>query len=264
MGSATREALAQARAALTAQDGVDLTTAADLFAAARVIGSSRQLTAAIADVGAEAPAKTALVKALFGATVSPAALELLDVVASQRWSRADDVLEGIEDLGLRAAARWSDGDASIDDELFSFGHVVSSNSELELGLSSRLGDDAAKVALVDTLLGGKASAATIVILSHLVQLPRGRRMGELVRHAASVVADESGYSVATVTSAAPLTDDQVDRLATGLAARYGRDIRINQVVDASVIGGLRVQVGDDVTDGSVAKRLGDLRLQLAG
>jgi F-type H+-transporting ATPase subunit delta len=40
-------------------------------------------------------------------------------------------------------------------------------------------------------------------------------------------------------------------------------LRINEVIDASIIGGIRVQIGDDVIDGSIATRLNDLRLQLA-
>ena len=53
-------------------------------------------------------------------------------------------------------------------------------------------------------------------------------------------------------------------LAKSLSSRYGRNLTINQVIDASVVGGLKVQIGDDVIDGSIATRLKDLRLQLAG
>ncbi|KQQ95723.1 MULTISPECIES: F0F1 ATP synthase subunit delta [Microbacteriaceae] len=265
MGSATREALVSARAALTAQGGTaDLATGEALLAAARVIGSSPQLLTALSDNGAEPEAKKALVSSVFSSTVTPAALALLGEVAAARWSDADDVLEGIEDLGLRVVAASSPAGTDVDAELFAFGRTVSSNAELELALSSKLGSNEAKASLVDTLLAGKASTQAVVILSHLVQQPRGRRIGELVRYAASVVAAESGYAVATVTSATVISDAQVERLAAGLSAKYGRDLRINQVVDPSVIGGLRVQVGDDIIDGSVAKRLDDVRLQLAG
>ncbi|MDP1788870.1 MAG: F0F1 ATP synthase subunit delta, partial [Rhodoglobus sp.] len=65
------------------------------------------------------------------------------------------------------------------------------------------------------------------------------------------------------TSAAPLTAAQLDRLAKGLTKQYGRGLRINQIVDPAVIGGLRVAIGDDVIDGSIATRINDLRLQLA-
>ncbi len=70
--------------------------------------------------------------------------------------------------------------------------------------------------------------------------------------------------VATVTTAAPLSDGQAARVARGISERYGKDISVNQVVDPAVVGGMRVQVGGDVIDGTVSTRLSELRLQLAG
>ncbi|MET0726554.1 MAG: F0F1 ATP synthase subunit delta [Leifsonia sp.] len=265
MGSATREALASARAALTAQGGkADLATGEGLLSAARIIGRSKQLLSAVADNGADPASKAALVDAVFGSSVTPSALALLKKVSSEHWSRHQDVLAAVEELGIRAIAASAPAGASVADELFAFGRAIESNSELELALISKLGSNEAKVNLLDSLLGGKAAPQTVSILSHLVQQPRGRRIGELLRYAGAIVADEAGFAVATVTSARPIDAAQLDRLAGSLSGRYGTRLRINQVVDPTMIGGLRVQVGDDVIDGSIAKRLGDLRLQLAG
>lgn len=265
MGSATREALALTRAALAASgSSADLATGESLFNAGRVVGDSPQLLSALADPSADAAAKTALVTSVFGSAVTPTALSLLQSVAAARWSSHDDVLAGIEDLGLRTVALSVPAGTSIEDELFSFGVAVSSDAELELALASKLGDADAKARVVDTLLGGKVSAQTLAIVRHLVRQPRGRRIGELLRYAASVVADQSGHFIATVTSAAPLAQAQLDRLIAGLAARYGRSLLVNQVIDPALIGGVRIQIGDDVIDGSVSSRLNDLRLQLAG
>lgn len=263
MGSASREALAESRRAARSQNG-DLATGVSLFEASRIIGSSHQLQAALGDPGAETSAKKALVASVFGSRVTPQALTILESVAAGRWSTPSDILEGIEELGLRVIAASAPNDVSLENELFAFGRAVATNSELELALSSKLGSGPAKVVLVERLLQGSASRETVAILTHLVQQPLGRRAGELVRHAAHVVADEAGFAVATVTSAVPLQQAQIDRLQAGLAARSGRPVRVNQIVDANVLGGLRVQIADDVIDGSIAKRLGDLRLQLAG
>ena len=127
-----------------------------------------------------------------------------------------------------------------------------------------MGSAASKVALVDTLLAKKVSAQTLSIVRHLMQQPRGRRIGELLRTAASIVADQSGLAVAVITSATPIRAVQLERLQKGLAVKFGRALKFNLVVDPALIGGLRVQVGDTVIDDSVASKLKDLRLQLAG
>ena len=67
-----------------------------------------------------------------------------------------------------------------------------------------------------------------------------------------------------MTTAKPLDAAHAERLERGLSQQFGRDLRINQVIDPAVIGGLRVQIGDEVIDGTVATKLSLLRLQLAG
>jgi F-type H+-transporting ATPase subunit delta len=70
--------------------------------------------------------------------------------------------------------------------------------------------------------------------------------------------------VATVRVARPLADGDRQRLADVLARTYDRQIHLNVVVDPEVIGGIRVEIGDDVIDGTVASRLDDARRRLVG
>lgn len=79
-----------------------------------------------------------------------------------------------------------------------------------------------------------------------------------------IVSAQGGRIVATVHTATPLSAAQRTRLGESLAQRYGGQVSINEVIDPSVLGGLRVQVADDVIDGSISARLADLRQKLAG
>ncbi|HEY5231588.1 MAG TPA: F0F1 ATP synthase subunit delta [Galbitalea sp.] len=262
MGSATREAIVAANAVLAAQSMVDLATGEQLLAAALVVSGSHELRAALADDTARDSDRRGIVDSVFGA-YTKSAKTVLESLATSRWSSEDDLVAGIEELGIRALASSAPKSVSIDDELFEFGVAVTSNSELELALGSKLGGVDGKVALVESLLSGKASEQTLAILKALLAQPRGRRIGELIRYAATIVADEAGNAIATVTVASDLDAEQRTRLESALSTQYDREVRLNVIVDPAILGGMRVQVGSEVIDGTISNRIADLRLRLA-
>ncbi|KAA9111117.1 F0F1 ATP synthase subunit delta [Microbacterium rhizomatis] len=263
MGSATTQARAAAATVLDAATAVDLQVAGELFAAGRAIGDSTHLSGALADSAAPAAARAQVIADIFGSAVSPTALSLLTIIVEQRWSSASDLVEGINEVAMRAAAIAAP-DADIEEELFRFSRTVAGNPELELALGSRRGDSAAKGALVETLLSGRASDATTLIVSSIVRQAGERRVRQLLTWAMQAVADQRDRKVATVVSAAPLNDAQIERLGAALAKKYGTRVSLNSVIDPTVVGGLRVQIADDVIDASVSSRLADLRQRLAG
>lgn len=263
MGSATTQALAATTAALDAASSVDLETARELFAAARIVGDSPQLSGALADPAATPATRARVVADIFGSSFGKTSSSLLTTAVEQRWSSAADLVDGIEELAVRAAA-VSAPKVDVDGELFAVSRLVAENPELELALGSRLGDSTAKGALVESLLGGKASEATTLIVASVVQQPRERRVRQLLTLAMNIVADERNSMVATVVTATPLSASQSERLSAVLSQRYGKSVGINSVIDPSIVGGLRVQIADDVIDASVAARLSELRQRLAG
>lgn len=262
MGSATTQALAASTAALAQAKDVTLDTAGELFTVARLMGESGQLSGALADPAAPAGLREQVVSTVFGG-VSDATRQVLTVAVGERWSNEDGLIAGIEELAIRAAA-IAEPKADIEGELFSFLRVIAANPELELALGSRLGDDSAKGALVEKLMGSTASAPTTLIVSSLVRQPRKRRVRQLLNRAMKIVSAQGGRIVATVHTATPLSASQRTRLGESLAQRYDGQVSINEVIDPSVLGGLRVQVADDVIDGSISARLADLRQKLAG
>jgi F-type H+-transporting ATPase subunit delta len=93
----------------------------------------------------------------------------------------------------------------------------------------------------------------------LVASRRVDRIDEIVEHF-EVLADEAAGRVrARVTTAIPLSEADREKLGADLSARLGKDVRLVAQVDPSILGGLLLQVGDRLTDASVAGRLDQLR-----
>lgn len=260
MGSATSQARAAIDEALVRQPQAGLEDARELFKASRAIERSPQVLASLADPVSTPDARAALAERVLGELGAPAR-SIVAHLARQRWSDSADILTAIDDAGIRVAVQAAGG-ADVSGEIASFSRIVGSDPQLELALGGVLGKADDKAALVQRLLAGKASEATLAILDHLVRVPRGRRIGQLLRGAAAEVAAATGRSIATVTSAREISATQLDRLRAGLERQYGRTLQLQQIVDPAVLGGLRVSIGDDVIDGTVRSKFTDLRLKL--
>jgi F-type H+-transporting ATPase subunit delta len=243
---------------------VTLQTGEQLLDAGRIIDGAPQLRNTLGDPAADPEQKSELVARLFG-SLEPTALRLLRGMAGSRWSNPGQLLDGIEEIGIRAVARASGDEGTLESELFAVENAVSGSSDLELALGSKLGDSAPRTAIVDRLLGdGKVSDGALALVRYAVQNQRGRRLVAVISRIADVVADDASAMVVTVAAAVQPSPAQLERLRAALAARCGSTPRFNLSIDPELVGGLRVQIGDEVIDGSVANRLADLRIRLAG
>ena len=92
---------------------------------------------------------------------------------------------------------------------------------------------------------------------------RGGELPEIIDAAVDRAAADRNRTVARVRSAVALTDGQKNRLAAALRSATGADIEVRVIIDESVIGGVITEIGDDVIDGSVRSRLGQMRAGLA-
>ncbi|GGA58943.1 ATP synthase subunit delta [Pseudoclavibacter endophyticus] len=263
MGSATKHALRTLKGEVDRAAGATLATGAELFDAIDVIVQQSQLRQALADASADAAAKRAVVERVFGARFDPRAVSLIASASTQRWSNESEFALGLQELGVRAVSQFSGEHDRISQELQGFLDVVTSNPDLELTLGSKLSDPEGKRRIIDRVFASHLGEATLTILRHLVSLPAGRRTRRLVGWAQDIVADQASRQVATVTVARPIDEAQFARLQGALARHFGRPVTIAQVVDPAVIGGLRVQFGDDVIDSTVQSKLGHLRRQFA-
>jgi F-type H+-transporting ATPase subunit delta len=147
----------------------------------------------------------------------------------------------------------------VEDELFRFSQTLEGNDELRTALTDPAIPAARRQQIVEDLLGGKASPTTVALVSMVVGTGRARSLPAIIRKLVEMSAAEANKEVAEVRSAVPLSDDQRARLAKALGKATGKDIAVKVVVDPSVLGGIVAQVGDTVIDGSVRRRLDQLR-----
>jgi F-type H+-transporting ATPase subunit delta len=260
-----RDVLTRQPRATSDTDMLDL--AGELFAVGRLLDGQPSLRRALSDPSGKPDDRAALVDRLLRGKVSGVALDLLDTVVRQRWSRPSDLVDAMTTLGTEAALDAADTEGTLDDvedELFRFGRIVSGNRELSRILSDRSAPAAGTGALIDRLLSGKVGPVTELLLRNVLTSRRTGSAEVAVERLSEAASRRRGQSVARVTTAVPLTPAQEERLTATLSRIYGRTIGLQVTVDPDVLGGLVVQVGDEVIDGSVAHRLEAARRRLTG
>lgn len=236
----------------------------DLFAVAAVLRAEPALRRVATDVSVAAEAKQDLVRGIFSGKVGPVPLSLIGSAVGRRWTATRDLADVLEHLGVVAVVTSADtGSARLSDELFAFAEVVDGSPELRDALAdpARSADD--KQALLTGLLEGKALPATVALARQSLTGSH-RTVSVALASFQQVAADVHEQKVATVRVAQALSDADRLRLTEALARKYDRQIHLNVVVDPEVVGGIRVEIGDDVIDGTVAARLDDARRKLAG
>jgi F-type H+-transporting ATPase subunit delta len=265
--------LERARDRLTGQParaatGPELLALSDeLFAVARLLNGQLTVRRALSDPAGKPEDRAALAQRLFGSKVSGTALDLIETVARQRWSRPVDLVDAFTALAIEAALDAADARGeldSVEDELFRFGRIVGGDRELARILSDRKATAEGKSALLDRLLSGRVSPVTGQLLRNVLVGPHAGTAEVAVERLSDVASRRRGQSVARVTSAVALTPEQEQRLTASLTRLYGRTVGLQVTVDPSVLGGLIVQVGDEVIDGSIAHRLDAAHRRLAG
>ncbi len=264
--------LAKARDVLTRQprattDDEQLQLAGELFAVARLLEAQASLRRALADPAGRPEDRADLARRLLGGKVSGTALDLVESVASQRWSRPVDLIDAMVVLGTEAALDAADARGEVEDvedELFRFGRIVAGDRELSRLLSDRSSSAEGLGVLLDRLLSGRTTAVTELLLRNVLTSRRAGSAEVAIERLSAAANRRRGRSVARVTTAVALTETQEQRLADTLGRIYGRTMGLHVTVDPDVLGGLVVQVGDEVIDGSVAHRLEAAKRRLAG
>ncbi len=261
---ASAEAQAQLVSELEGSEGDSDKLGEQLLGAAAVLRGEPALRRIATDASVEPEAKAGLVTNVFGNALGEAALGLVTSAVKHRWTSPSDLANVLEHLGVLAAVRSAGDDGKlISDELFEVRRVIDEAPGLRTALSDPSRPAADKAALLHGLFDGKLLPASLLLVEQASAGTHGAIDGALESYQ-HTAAHANGQQIATVHTARELSEDDRRRLAQALGAQYDTSVHLQVVVDPSVVGGLRVEIGDDVIDGTVASKLEDAQRRLVG
>ncbi|EFV37896.1 F0F1 ATP synthase subunit delta [Bifidobacterium longum] len=234
----------------------------ELFTITKVLDDSIQLERALTDPSRPVADKVAVLKELLGDNAHPMTMEIMTDLVSRRWSRARDVANAVEDFGVDAMMYYADAtDATlqVSIELSELHSALLNLPVVRAKLYDYQATSEARVKLFREVFSGKTlNKVTMRLAEHATCNLRRRRYLETIQWLINKFSRHMGESMVTVTTATPLKKEQIKRLVEVYSAKVGRQVHINSVVDPTVLGGMRIQVGDEVTDNTVVAQLQNL------
>ena len=150
----------------------------------------------------------------------------------------------------------------VEDELFRFARSYEGSEELRNTLSDDQIPAEKRQAIIEDLLGGKATPTTTQLVSMVVGSGKARELPAIVDLLVQRASSAKQLDTAEVRTAVALTGDQEARLKAALENATGKSLNLKTIVDPSVVGGVVATVGDDVIDDSVRTRIDQLKARL--
>lgn len=234
----------------------------ELFTITRVLDDSIQLERALTDPSRPVADKVAVLTELLGDNAHPMTMEIMTDLVSRRWSRARDIANAVEDFGVDAMMYYADATGAtlqVSVELSELHSALLNLPVVRAKLYDYQATSEARVKLFHEVFSGKTlNKVTMRLAEHATCNLRRRRYLETIQWLINKFSRHMGESMVTVTTATPLKKEQIERLVEVYSAKVGRQVHINSVVDPTVLGGMRIQVGDEVTDNTVVAQLQNL------
>ncbi|MBR6315732.1 MAG: ATP synthase F1 subunit delta [Lachnospiraceae bacterium] len=141
--------------------------------------------------------------------------------------------------------------------------VIRENPEFSAMMNHPRIDQEEKVRVVENVFGASLSREITGLLRIIVQKDRYKETEDILSWFIEQVKQEKGIGQAFVTSALPLSDAQKKQIEEKLLATTSyKQMEMVYETDESLIGGLRIRIGDRVVDSSISNKLSDLKREL--
>ena len=240
----------------------------ELFTITSALDHNIQLERALTDPSRPVEDKVAVVKTLIGDQAHPLVMEIMSDLVSRRWSRVSDIANAVEDFGVDGMMYYADYTNTtlrVSIELAELHSALLNLPVVRTKLYDATVSSEARVKLLYSLIGdADFTKVTKRLAEHATCNLRNRRYLQTIQWLINKFSRHMGESMVTVTTATPLSKEQVEKLIAIYSAKTGHPVHINSVVDPTVMGGMRIQVGDEVTDNTVVAQLQHLQRTVKG
>lgn len=240
---------------------------AELRAVSDLLETQKSLRLALSDSGRSTQTRVEIAQSLLASRVSPLAMSVVDAAVRERWSEPADLVQALTTAADTSAFMAAQDLGVLDQmgaEMFAVEQILAGSAVLQAMMTNPAVEPAKKSAIVAEILAGKVHAATAEMLAFSLSHLRGRRSDEVLAQLQELAADQRNRQIAEIRVARPLTSDQIGKMTDRLRQSQGKDIRVNVVVDPTVLGGVHVTMGGEVIDGTIATRLDNARRVMTG
>lgn len=239
----------------------------DLFGAADLLAANSGLRNALTDPARSAESKKKLVQQVFDGVVSSAALQVLILLSGHHWTAPMALAEAVGGLGLDTYIRmaiYSDDDQTLAQELIDAQTLIAANRQLRVQLSDiGEGKPADRAELAKTIFQGRVSnIAERLIVRAAFSSPFGRLI-QTLRDYANRAAEVTDKHLIIAHTAKELSEDQYYRLARLAARRWQCAVLMVRVVDPQLVGGFRLDSGEESVDTTIQTDIAAARMALA-
>ncbi|MGO4955827.1 F0F1 ATP synthase subunit delta [Luteococcus sp. Sow4_B9] len=263
--TATEEARRSDLDKVLSDQSFDGATPGELFAVVDALDSQSALKRALTDPATPVEVRQQLAERLLEGKVGGQTIWIVKQASAQRWKSGRGLADALERQAVRGQLRQAQDAGFLDEvteQLFGFLKTVRSDAALREALDDQRKPLVARQQLVHQLLQGKAHGWVEALAARAVA-GRERNFELTVENYLAIASQLRNRNLAKVTVARPLDEGQLARMRTALTRIHGREVDLQVTVEPSVLGGVRVELGDEVFEGTVSGRLDQVHQQLS-
>ena len=165
--------------------------------------------------------------------------------------------------GLLEMARAENAVARVEEELFRLRELFKTNPNLLEFLKEPNVTREGKRHVVEELFQGRVHPIVLNTLIAISDSDRTSRLPQIIEEFTALAAASRQQVSGEITSAIELDQDTLSRLSDELSRVTGKHVRLLQRTDPSILGGVIIKVGEEIIDGSLRRKLDQIRQTLA-